>query len=165
MGEMQQGVQFRFAGPEDTALILRFIRALARYEGMEAQVVADEAMLEEWLFQRKKAEVLFALSDGTEVGFALFFHNFSTFRGQRGLYLEDLFVDREHRGKGYGKALLLHLTRIAVQRQCRRMEWAVLDWNAPSIAFYKSLGAVPMDEWTVFRLTEEQLHQLAQQTL
>ena len=84
----------------------------------------------------------------------LFFHNFSTFRGQRGLYLEDLFVDREHRGKGYGKALLLHLTRIAVQRQCRRMEWAVLDWNAPS-----------MDEWTVFRLTEEQLHQLAQQTL
>lgn len=165
MGEMQQGVQFRFAGPEDTALILRFIRALARYEGMEAQVVADEAMLEKWLFQRKKAEVLFALSDGTEVGFALFFHNFSTFRGQRGLYLEDLFVDREHRGKGYGKALLLHLTRIAVQRQCRRMEWAVLDWNAPSIAFYKSLGAVPMDEWTVFRLTEEQLHQLAQQTL
>ena len=84
---------------------------------------------------------------------------------KRGLYLEDLFVDREHRGKGYGKALLLHLTRIAVQRQCRRMEWAVLDWNAPSIAFYKSLGAVPMDEWTVFRLTEEQLHQLAQQTL
>ena len=92
MGEMQQGVQFRFAGPEDTALILRFIRALARYEGMEAQVVADEAMLEEWLFQRKKAEVLFALSDGTEVGFGLFFHNFSTFLGRAGLYLEDLYV-------------------------------------------------------------------------
>lgn len=106
MQELQQGVQFRFAGPEDTALILRFIRALARYEGMEAQVVADEAMLEKWLFQRKKAEVLFALSDGTEVGFALFFHNFSTFLGRAGLYLEDLFVLPAYRGRGFGKALL-----------------------------------------------------------
>ena len=141
----------RNATPQDTGLIYGFILKMARYEKLESEVDTSEVVSGE--------------EDGIPVGFALFFHNFSTFRGQRGLYLEDLFVDREHRGKGYGKALLLHLTRIAVQRQCRRMEWAVLDWNAPSIAFYKSLGAVPMDEWTVFRLTEEQLHQLAQQTL
>ena len=138
---------------------------MARYEKLESEVDTSEEALRRALFDERQAEVVIGEENGIPVGFALFFHNFSTFRGQRGLYLEDLFVDREHRGKGYGKALLLHLTRIAVQRQCRRMEWAVLDWNAPSIAFYKSLGAVPMDEWTVFRLTEEQLHQLAQQTL
>ena len=97
------------------------------------------------------------------VGFALFFHNFSTFKGQRGLYLEELFIEQEHRGKGYGKALLLHLVQIAVERKCRRMDWLVLDWNAPSIAFYKSLGAIPLDDWTVFRLTETQLHRLIEQ--
>ena len=163
MGEMQQGVQFRFAGPEDTALILRFIRALARYEGMEAQVVADEAMLEKWLFRRKKAEVLFALSDGTEVGFALFFHNFSTFLGRAGIYLEDLFVLPEERGKGYGEALLRELARITVERGCGRLEWACLDWNQPSIDFYiKKMRAVPMEEWTTYRLTGETLERAAE---
>ena len=155
----------RNATPQDTGLIYGFILKMARYEKLESEVDTSEEALRRALFDERQAEVVIGEEHGIPVGFALFFHNFSTFRGQRGLYLEDLFVDREHRGKGYGKALLLHLTRIAVQRQCRRMEWAVLDWNAPSIAFYKSLGAVPMDEWTVFRLTEEQLHQLAQQTL
>ena len=155
----------RNATPQDTGLIYGFILKMARYEKLESEVDTSEEALRRALFDERQAEVVIGEENGIPVGFALFFHNFSTFRGQRGLYLEDLFVDREHRGKGYGKALLLDLTRIAVQRQCRRMEWAVLDWNAPSIAFYKSLGAVPMDEWTVFRLTEEQLHQLAQQTL
>ena len=155
----------RDATPQDTGLIYGFILKMARYEKLESEVDTSEEALRRALFDERQAEVVIGEENGIPVGFALFFHNFSTFRGQRGLYLEDLFVDREHRGKGYGKALLLHLTRIAVHRQCRRMEWAVLDWNAPSIAFYKSLGAVPMDEWTVFRLTEEQLHQLAQQTL
>lgn len=155
----------REATLQDTGLIYGFILKMARYEKLESEVDTSEEALRRALFDERQAEVVIGEENGIPVGFALFFHNFSTFRGQRGLYLEDLFVDREHRGKGYGKALLLHLTRIAVQRQCRRMEWAVLDWNAPSIAFYKSLGAVPMDEWTVFRLTEEQLHQLAQQTL
>ena len=155
----------RNATPQDTGLIYGFILKMARYEKLESEVDTSEEALRRALFDERQAEVVIGEENGIPVGFALFFHNFSTFRGQRGLYLEDLFVDREHRGKGYGKALLLHLTRIAVHRQCRRMEWAVLDWNAPSIAFYKSLGAVPMDEWTVFRLTEEQLHQLAQQTL
>ena len=162
MQELQQGVQFRFAGPEDTALILRFIRALARYEGMGAQVVADEAMLEKWLFQRKKAEVLFALSDGTEVGFALFFHNFSTFLGRAGLYLEDLFVLPAYRGRGFGKALLQKLAAIALERECGRMEWWCLDWNRPSIDFYKALGAKPMEEWTVYRIDGETLKALGQ---
>ena len=155
----------RNATPQDTGLIYEFILKMARYEKLESEVDTSEEALRRALFDERQAEVVIGEENGIPVGFALFFHNFSTFRGQRGLYLEDLFVDREHRGKGYGKALLLHLTRIAVHRQCRRMEWAVLDWNAPSIAFYKSLGAVPMDEWTVFRLTEELLHQLAQQTL
>ena len=155
----------RNATPQDTGLIYGFILKMARYEKLESEVDTSEEALRRALFDERQAEVVIGEENGIPVGFALFFHNFSTFRGQRGLYLEDLFVDREHRGKGYGNALLLDLTRIAVQWQCRRMEWAVLDWNAPSIAFYKSLGAVPMDEWTVFRLTEEQLHQLAQQTL
>ena len=155
----------RNATPQDTGLIYGFILKMARYEKLESEVDTSEEALRRALFDERQAEVVIGEENGIPVGFALFFHNFSTFRGQHGLYLEDLFVDREHRGKGYGKALLLHLTRIAVQRQCLRMEWVVLDWNAPSIAFYKSLGAVPMDEWTVFRLTEEQLHQLAQQTL
>mgnify|MGYP002944050660 FL=1 len=143
-------------------MILRFIRALARYEGMEEQVVADEAMLEEWLFQRKKAEVLFALSDGVEVGFALFFHNFSTFLGRAGLYLEDLFVLPAYRGRGIGKALLQKLAAIALERECGRLEWWCLDWNRPSIDFYKALGAKPMEEWTVYRLDGETLKDLGQ---
>ena len=127
------------------------------------QVVADEAILSDQLFQKKKAEVLFALEDGKEVGFALFFHNFSTFLGRAGLYLEDLFVLPEHRGKGYGKAIFRRLAAIARERGCGRMEWWCLDWNTPSITFYKSLGAEPMSDWTVYRLTEETLEKLAEE--
>ncbi len=154
-------VTFRFAQPEDAALILRFIRGLAEYEKMTDEVVATEELLREWIFEKGKAEVLFAVADGTEVGFALFFHNFSTFLGRAGIYLEDLFVLPEHRGHGYGKALLKRLAAITVERGCGRLEWSCLDWNAPSIAFYKSMGAAPMDEWTVYRLTGETLQRAA----
>lgn len=154
-------VTFRFAQPEDAALILRFIRGLAEYEKMTDEVVATEELLREWIFEKGKAEVLFAVADGTEVGFALFFHNFYTFLGRAGIYLEDLFVLPEHRGHGYGKALLKRLAAITVERGCGRLEWSCLDWNAPSIAFYKFMGAVPMDEWTVYRLTGETLQRAA----
>lgn len=157
-------VTFRFARPEDTALILRFVRALADYEKLSDEVVATEELLREWIFEKGKAEVIFAVADGTEVGFALFFHNFSTFLGRAGIYLEDLFVLPEHRGHGYGKALLKHLAAIAVERGCGRLEWSCLDWNAPSIAFYKSMGAAPMDGWTVYRLTGETLRNAAEES-
>ena len=139
-------LKFRNAERKDTALILQFIRELAEYEKMLDEVVADEAMLEEWIFDKQKAEVIFALEDETEVGFALFFHNFSTFLGRAGIYLEDLYVKPKYRGKGYGKALLRKLASIAVERGCGRFEWSCLDWNKPSIDFYLSLGAEPMDE-------------------
>lgn len=154
-------LSFRFAEPSDVPLILEFIRALADYEQMLGQVVATEALLTEWLFVQKKAEVLLALEGGAEVGFALFFHNFSTFLGRAGIYLEDLFVKPEHRGKGYGKAILKELAKIAVARGCGRLEWWCLDWNKPSIDFYRKLGAQPMDEWTVYRLTGDTLKALA----
>ena len=153
---------FRFAQAEDTPLILWFIRQLAEYEKMLDEVVADEALLRRQLFEEHHAEVIFALEDGKEVGFALFFHNFSTFLGRAGLYLEDLFVCPAYRGKGYGKALLAKLAQIAVERGCGRMEWWCLDWNTPSIEFYKSLGALPMDEWTVYRITGKTLTDMAQ---
>ena len=155
-------LSFRFAVREDTPKILAFIRALAEYEQMADQVVADEALLERQLFDLGGAEVLFALEDGHEVGFALFFHNFSTFLGRAGLYLEDLYVLPEHRGKGYGKALLRQLARIALHRGCGRMEWWCLDWNRPSIDFYLSLGAEPMSDWTVYRLSGETLAALGE---
>lgn len=154
-------VTFRKAERKDVALILEFIQGLAAYEHMENDVVADEALLEEWIFDKQKAEVIFAVADGKEVGFALFFHNFSTFLGRAGLYLEDLFVKPEYRGKGYGKAILKKLAAIAVERGCGRLEWSCLDWNTPSIDFYRALGAVPMDEWTVYRVTGETLRTLA----
>lgn len=154
---------FRFAQPEDTALILRFVRALAEYEKLSDEVVATGELLREWIFEKGKAEVLFAVADGEEVGFALFFHNFSTFLGRAGIYLEDLFVLPEQRGHGYGKALLKHLAAIAVERGCGRLEWSCLDWNTPSIAFYKSMGATPMDGWTVYRLTGETLKRAAEE--
>ena len=154
---------FRFAEERDTPLILDFIKWLADYEQLLDQVVADEATLTDQLFRKKNAEVLFALEDGKEVGFALFFHNFSTFLGRSGLYLEDLFVLPEHRGKGYGKAILQKLAAIAVERGCGRMEWWCLDWNAPSIGFYRSLGAEAMSDWTVYRLTGETLKELAEE--
>ena len=153
---------FRFAVEQDTPLILRFIKGLADYEHMLDQVVADEATLGDQLFHKKNAEVLFALENGEEVGFAPFFHNFSTFLGRSGLYLEDLFVLPEHRGKGYGRAILQKLAAIAVERGCGRLEWWCLDWNKPSIDFYRSLGAEPMSDWTVYRLTGDTLKNLAE---
>lgn len=151
----------RFAAREDVPTILEFIRALAAYEKMEDQVIADETLLETWIFEKRKAEVLLALEGDTPVGFALFFHNFSTWLGRAGIYLEDLFVLPEYRGRGYGKLLLKRLARIAVQRGCGRLEWACLDWNEPSIAFYKSVGATALDEWTTYRVTGDALLALA----
>ena len=152
--------QFRFATEQDTALIIEFISGLAEYENMTDDMIADEDLLREWIFERKKAEVIFALEDGVEVGFALFFHNFSTFLGRAGIYLEDLFVKPEYRGRGHGKALICELARITVERGCGRLEWSCLDWNKPSIDFYLSLGATPMEEWTAYRLTGETLENL-----
>ncbi len=153
---------YRFAVREDVPLILAMIRELADYEGLLPEVVATEAVLGEWLFDRRGAEVLFALApDGAEVGFALFFHNFSTFLGRGGVYLEDLYVRPEHRGRGYGKGLIRQLARIAKERGCGRLEWWCLDSNTPSIDFYLSLGAEPMRDWTVYRLTGETLARLA----
>ena len=154
-------VGFRSAVRADVPLILAFISELAEYEGMLDEVVADEPTLEEWIFDRGRAEVVFALEDGREVGFALFFHNFSTFLGRAGLYLEDLYVRPEHRGKGYGKALLRRLAQIAVERGCGRLEWWCLDWNRPSIDFYLAMGAEPMSDWTVYRVAGEALNNLA----
>ena len=154
-------VAFRTAKKEDTDLILEFIRELAEYEHLLHEVVAEGSVLCKELFEKQGAEVIFALEDGKEVGFALFFHNFSTFLGRRGLYLEDLYVRPAYRGKGYGKALLQKLAAIAVERGCGRMEWWCLDWNHPSIGFYKSLGAEPMSDWTVYRLTGDTLQNLA----
>ena len=154
---------FRGACPEDTALILRFIRELAAYEQLEDQVVADEETLRRWIFEKKGAQVVFALADDTEVGFALYFHNFSTFLGRSGIYLEDLFVRPEYRGRGCGKALLCRLAAIAKEEGCGRLEWWCLDWNKPSIDFYKSMGAEPMEDWTVYRVTGETLDKLAEE--
>src|SRR6476620_4610083 len=152
----------RSATPDDVPTIARLIRDLAEYERLAHMVDFDAADLREHLFgKRQYAEVLLAEEAGRVVGFALFFHNYSTFRGKPGVYLEDLFVEPEHRGKGHGKALLAALARLAVERNCSRVEWSVLNWNAPSIEFYKALGATPMDEWTVYRLTGDALTKLA----
>ena len=152
----------RFATADDAEKILFFIKSLAEYEKMSDEVVATEALLREWIFEKKKAEVIFAVENGKEVGFALFFHNFSTFLGRAGIYLEDLFVLPEYRGKGYGKALLRELARITVERGCGRLEWCCLDWNRPSIDFYLSLGAKPLSDWTIYRLTGETLTAMAE---
>lgn len=151
---------FRYAERGDEALILEFIKALADYEHLADEVAATEELLEEWIFDKDKAEVLFILADGEEAGFALFFHNFSTFLGKAGIYLEDLFVKPEFRGCGLGKALLKELGRIANERGCGRLEWSCLDWNQPSIDFYLAMGAEPMDDWTVYRVAGEGLRQL-----
>lgn len=161
---MENKLTFRYAVRKDIPLILQFIRDLAEYEKLLDEVVADEATLEEWIFDQKKAEVIFAMEKGKEVGFALFFHNFSTFLGRAGLYLEDLFVLPEYRGKGYGKQLLKKLASIAVQRKCGRLEWWCLDWNQSSVDFYLSLGAEPMSDWTVYRISGDTLQDLAQKT-
>jgi GNAT superfamily N-acetyltransferase len=152
----------RAATAADLPAIAGLIRALAEYEKLAHAVTLDEGRLREHLFgPRPYAEALLAEDAGAIVGFALFFHNYSTFRGRPGLYLEDLFVIPEYRGRGHGKALLAALARLAVERGCARLEWSVLDWNAPAIGFYRKLGAVPLDEWTVYRLTDEPLEALA----
>ena len=153
--------EIRFASEKDVALILDFIKGLAEYEKMSDLVVADEALLREWIFEKNKAEVIFAMEDGKEVGFALFFHNFSTFVGRAGIYLEDLYVKPEYRGHGHGKALIKKIAAIACERGCGRLEWSCLDWNTPSIDFYLSLGAEQMNEWTVYRFEGERLAVLA----
>jgi len=153
---------FRPAQEKDTALILQFIRELAEYEKLLDEVVATEEILKEWIFDKKKAEVIFVLEDEVEAGFALFFHNFSTFLGRSGIYLEDLYVRPQYRGKGYGKALLKKLAQTAVERGCGRLEWWCLDWNKPSIDFYLSLGAQPMEDWTVYRIAGDTLAELAE---
>ena len=151
---------FRNAEEQDCGKILYFIKQLAVYEKMEDQVVATEEILREWIFEKKRAEVIFGCLDGKEIGFAVFFHNFSTFLGRAGIYLEDLFVLPEYRGRGFGKAFLVKLAKTALERGCGRLEWACLDWNVPSIEFYKSLGAVPMDDWTVYRADEETMRKM-----
>jgi GNAT superfamily N-acetyltransferase len=154
--------EIRQATEADVPVILLFIRALAEYEKLSHKVVATEESLRRTLFGNPRfAEVILGYEDGEPAGFALFFHNYSTFLGRPGIYLEDLFVDPHRRGRGYGKALLAHLARLARDRDCGRVEWAVLDWNAPSIQFYKSLGAVPLDDWIIFRLTGEALERSA----
>jgi GNAT superfamily N-acetyltransferase len=152
----------RAATPDDVPTIARLIRGLADYEKLLHLVALDETRLRDHIFgKRPYVEVLLAEEEGIVVGFALFFHSYSTFACKPGLYLEDLFVEPEHRGKGHGKALLMELAKLAVERGCRRIEWSVLNWNEPAIEFYKSLGAKPMDEWTVYRVTEEALQKLA----
>ena len=154
-------MNYRYANKSDVELILYFIKQLASYEKLENEVVATPELLDDWIFNKKIAEVIFAVDDGIEVGFALFFHNFSTFLGKGGIYLEDLFVLPEYRGKGHGKNLLKTLAKIAVERGCGRVEWCCLDWNKPSIDFYKSLGAIPMNDWTIYRLTGDSLKNIA----
>ena len=159
---MSDVLDFRYAERKDAGLILKFIKDLAKYEKMENEVIATEALLKEWIFDKQKAEVIFALKDGKEVGFALFFHNFSTFLGRAGTHLEDLYVMPKHRGFGYGRAILRKLAQIAVERGCGRLEWWCLDWNKPSIDFYLSLGAEPMSDWTVYRIAGDTLNKLAE---
>lgn len=155
------GLKLRFAEEKDAALILEFIKGLASYEKMLDCVTATEEILVDSIFRRKMAEVIIGELEGEPVSFALFFHNFSTFLGRPGIYLEDLFVKPEMRGKGIGKLMLSYLARLAVERNCGRLEWWCLDWNTPSIEFYKQMGAVPMDEWTVYRVTDKALIDLS----
>lgn len=159
---MSNQICIRFARPEDTETILRFILALADYEHLRGEVIATPELLREWIFEKQKAEVLLAQKGESVIGFALFFHNFSTFLGRAGIYLEDLFVLPEYRGLGCGKALLARLAQITLERGCGRLEWACLDWNRPSIDFYLSLDAQPMRDWTTYRLTGDTLRALAQ---
>lgn len=154
------GFSIRFADENDVGLVLHFIKELAGYENMLDQVVATEDLLRDWLFVKKKAEIFVGELDGQPVGYALFFHNFSTFLGRSGLYLEDLYIKPEARGKGLGKELLKQLAKLAVERGCGRLEWSCLDWNEPSIEFYLSLGAEPMKDWTVYRIAGETLKAL-----
>ena len=161
MQENQNELCIRPARPEDVGLVLQLIRELAEYERLADQVVATEEGLRAALFERKVAHAMIAEAEGEPVGFVLYFFNFSTFEGHEGLYLEDLFVRPQYRGRGYGKALFGALAAVAQERGCPRFEWSCLDWNTHSIGFYRSLGAVPMDEWTVYRLTKKEIAALA----
>ncbi|MDR1804113.1 MAG: GNAT family N-acetyltransferase [Treponema sp.] len=162
--ETTDDLQIRFAVVEDVPLILDFIRKLAEYEHMLDKVVATEEVLREWLFEKGKAEALIGEINGEPVAFALFFHNFSTFLGRGGIYIEDLYVHEESRGKGIGRKMLEFLARLALERGCGRLEWWCLDWNKSSIAFYLSLGAVAMSDWTVYRVTGDALKNLANES-
>lgn len=157
---MNSEVKIRFAQDSDLGTILAFIKELAEYEHLSDQVVADEATLKEWIFEKKKAEVLIAEDGGVPVGFALFFHNFSTFLGRAGIYLEDLYVQPQQRGRGTGEALLKRLAQVTVERGCGRLEWSCLDWNKSSVQFYLNLGAVPMEGWTTYRVTGDLLQKM-----
>ena len=154
-------MDFRYANHSDRKLILYFIKELAKYEKMLDDVVADEGLLKEWIFDKGVANVLFVLEDGKEVGFVLYFYNYSTFVGRAGIYVEDLYVLPKYRGKGYGKGLLQKLANIAVEKGCARMEWVCLDWNKPSIEFYLRIGAKPLSEWTTYRLDKKAIENLA----
>lgn len=154
-------ITFRYSSEKDVSTILGFIKELADYEKLSHEVVATEELLYDWLFIRKKAEVIIGEAEGETVGYALFFHNFSTFLGKAGIYLEDLYVSPRFRGKGYGKAFLKNLAKITLERECGRLEWSCLDWNKPSIDFYLSLDAKPLDEWTMYRLTGSALKNAA----
>lgn len=160
--EIMGEVTFRQAKAGDEALVLEFIRGIAQYEKMLDEVVATEESIREWMLEKKMVEVIFAEAEGDTVGFALYFQNFSTFVGRAGLYLEDIFVKPQYRKKGYGKAIFKKLAQIAVERGCQRFEWVCLDWNQPSIDFYRSMGAVPMDQWTIYRLSGDAIKKAAE---
>ena len=159
---MKDDFKIRIAVEKDTGTILSFIKELAVYEKLLHEVKADEKMLQYNLFEKKYAEVIIADLDSVPVGFALFFHNFSTFLGKPGIYLEDLYVKKEFRGRGYGKKLLSHLAKLTIERDCGRLDWSVLDWNKPAIEFYKSIGAELKNEWIITRVSGEQLLKLAE---
>ncbi|PNT91098.1 GNAT family N-acetyltransferase [Clostridium thermosuccinogenes] len=155
------GFKLRFAEEKDVGILLEMIKELAVYEKLLDEVTATEEILKDSLFHRKVAEAVIAEYEDKPVGYIIFFHNFSTFTGRPGIYLEDLYVRPEMRGKGLGKIMLAFLAKLAVERKCARFEWVCLDWNTPSIGFYKRMGAVPMDEWTIYRLTGSKLSELA----
>lgn len=156
------GFKIRPAVREDIPIIMEFIKELAEYESLSDQVFATEEILTKWIFDKEKAEAIIGEVDGQPVGYGLFFFNFSTFIGRAGIYLEDLYVRPLHRKKGYGKAMFLYLAKLCLERDCGRLEWSCLDWNKSSIDFYLSMGAVPMHEWTIYRLTEDALKKLAE---
>jgi GNAT superfamily N-acetyltransferase len=156
---MAENYLIRQAGKGDAPALIELIAELAAYEGLESEAKASSETLEEWMFGKGKAKALLALLDGKAIGYALYFYNFSTFTGKAGVYLEDIYIKPEARGRGYGKKLFLRVAQIASEEGCGRLEWACLDWNRPSIDFYLSMGATPMQDWTVYRLSEEQLAQ------
>lgn len=161
MNDINMNPSFRNANIDDASKILFFIKSIAEYEKMSDQVMNTEEMIKDYLFKKNRAEVIFILEDDKEVGFMLFFYNYSTFVGRSGIYLEDIFILPEYRHKGYGKKAFIHLAKIAKDRNCGRMEWVCLNWNQPSIDFYTSLGAIPMSDWTTYRLTENKIKELA----